>query len=125
MPGAWVVPTLAGAIAVGFNVPGIHTGDLRIPREVLAEIFLGKLRRWSELAEFNPQLPQLELMTQNISLVVRSDSSGSTEAFTEALSSFSAEFKARVGKSALPNWPVVEFRAKGVDDAAVQIRVVL
>ena len=120
MPKAWVVPALAGAVVIGVNVPGFAAGQLRIPREALADIFLGKLSRWSELAPWNPGL---ERVTANISLVVRSDSSGMSEAFTDALSRFSPEFKAKVGKSSLPRWPVVHYSGTGVNEVAVLIRV--
>jgi phosphate transport system substrate-binding protein len=122
MPKAWVVPTLAGAVVIGVNVPGFAAGQLRIPREVLADIFLGKLSRWSELAPWNPGL---ERVTANISLVVRSDSSGMSEAFTAALSRFSPEFKAKVGTSSLPRWPIFKYREKGTEEVAIRIRVEL
>ena len=82
IPNAWFVPSLAGAVAVGFNVPGIGSEELRIPREALADVFLGKIRQWSGLAPWNPKLANV---TQNISLVVRSESSGTTSVFSSAL----------------------------------------
>ena len=88
VPNAWFVPSLAGGVAVGFNVPGIGSDELSIPRDTLADVFLGKIRQWSELAPWNRKL---ENVTQEISIIVRSESSGTTSVFTSALSSFSAE----------------------------------
>ncbi len=109
MPNLWFVPSLTGAIAIGFNVPNMSDLQLRIPRETLAEIYLGKIRRWSELAPWNPALTSVD---QNISVVVRSDSSGTTEAFTGALSRFSNEWASAVGTSSKPTWPARSCRRR-------------
>jgi phosphate transport system substrate-binding protein len=120
IPNAWFVPSLAGGIAVGFNLPGVNLEGLRIPREALADVFLGKIRQWSELAPWNPKLADV---TQNISLVVRSESSGTTSVFTSALSSFSAEWKASVGSASLPKWPVAVSKFEGNAGVAIGIRL--
>jgi phosphate transport system substrate-binding protein len=114
MPGAWLVPVLAGAVAVGYNLPSGTGASLRIPREALAAIFLGRMQRWSELAEWNPTLANV---TEPISLVVRSDVSATSAAISEALSSVSDEWRTKVGTSSRPNWPRAGFRVEG--DAAV------
>jgi phosphate ABC transporter phosphate-binding protein len=119
-PNAWFVPTLAGGVAVAFNVPGIGSEELHIPREALADVFLGKIWRWSGLAPWNPKLADV---TQNISVIVRSEDAGTTSVFTSALSSFSAEWKASVGSASLPKWPVATFKLKGNAGVAVGIRV--
>jgi phosphate transport system substrate-binding protein len=120
MPNVWFVPSLAGAIAIGFNVPSMADLQLRIPRQTLADIYLGKIRRWSELAQWNPMLASVD---QNISLVVRSDSSGTTEAFTGALSRFSDEWASAVGASSNPTWPRRDFAGEGNNGVALQIRL--
>jgi phosphate ABC transporter phosphate-binding protein len=120
IPDAWFVPSLAGGVAVGFNVPGIGSEELSIPREALADVFLGKIRRWSGLAQWNPKL---ENVSQDISIVVRSESSGTTSVFTSALSSFSAEWKNNTGPSSLPEWPVAASKHEGNAGVAVAIRV--
>ena len=103
VPNAWFVPSLAGGVAVGFNVPGIGSEELNIPREALVDVFLGKIGRWSGLAPWNPKL---ENLTQDISIVVRSESSGTTSVFTSALSSFSAEWRKQ-------HWVVVPAEVAG------------
>ena len=119
MPNAWLLPSLAMAIAIGFNLPSFGDLELRIPREALAEIFLGRIRQWSELAEWNPKLAGVE---QNISLVVRSDSSAVSKAFSSALSSFSAEWNGKVGSSSRPNWPRSDWRSGDEDGVAMELK---
>ena len=120
VPNAWFVPSLAGGVAVGFNVPGIGSEELNIPREALVDVFLGKIGRWSGLAPWNPKL---ENLTQDISIVVRSESSGTTSVFTSALSSFSAEWRNNTGSSSLPKWPVAASKHEGNAGVAIGIRV--
>jgi ABC-type phosphate transport system substrate-binding protein len=97
---------------------------LRIPREVLADIFLGRIRQWSALAPWNPPLAGVD---RNITLIVRSESSGTTDAFTGALSSFSPAWKALVGRSSLPEWPQPEgmnvIKAEGNAGVALQLKL--
>jgi phosphate ABC transporter phosphate-binding protein len=120
IPDAWFVPSLAGGVAIGFNVPGIGSEELNIPRGALADVFLGKIRRWSGLAQWNPKL---ENVSQDILFVVRNDSSGTTSVFTSALSSFSAEWKNKTGSSSLPKWPVATSKHEGNAGVAIGIRL--
>ena len=118
MPKAWFLPSLAGAVAVGFNAPGVANEELLLTREALADVFLGKISKWSELSPWNPKLANV---TRNISIIVRSDGSGTSSAFTSALSSFSAEWKASVGSSSTPKWPKADGRGEGNSGVAVKI----
>jgi phosphate transport system substrate-binding protein len=118
MPKAWFVPTLSGGVAVGFNAPGIANEELLLTREALADVFLGKISKWSQLSPWNPKLANV---TRNISIIVRSDGSGTSSAFTSALSSFSAEWKASVGSSSSPKWPKADGRGEGNSGVAVKI----
>ena len=118
MPKLWVVPSVGGAVAIVFNVPGIAA--LKVSRENLAGVFLGKIRVWSELAKDNPSLANV---TEKISLIVRSDSAGVSEVLTSALSSFSAEWKASVGTSTRPKWPVSYKQYIEHSDLAIGVRL--
>jgi hypothetical protein len=119
-PNMWLLPVLGGAIAVGYNLPD-HTDQLRIPRQVLADIFLGKISRWSELAPWNPALARV---SANISLVVRADPSTSSEVFTRALSRFSSGWKeANASSSRRPNWPRFDSTVRSETSMALHIRV--
>jgi len=100
MPGLWIVPSLGTAIAVVFNLPNYTGIDLKIPRAALADIFIGRIRKWSELAEWNERLTGVR---ENISLVVQADGAESYW-LTSALSSFSTEWRGKVGISSKPAW---------------------
>ena len=118
MPRAWGLPVLAGAVAIVFNLPDMADLELRITREQLAQVFLGRIRKWSELAHRNPKL---EGVNESIALVVRSDVSETSEVLTSALSSFSFEWQGKVGTSKMPIWPGFTTRSQGTKDMAVQI----
>jgi phosphate transport system substrate-binding protein len=96
------IPMVAGAVVVTYNLPGSPV--LRFTPEVVAEIFLGKISRWDDqrLAAVNPsgKLPRLP-----ITVVHRSDGSGTTATFTDYLSKVSGEWKQRVGSGTSVSWP--------------------
>ena len=96
------VPTCLGAVALTYNLPG--NPALKLTPELIADIFLGTIRRWNDprLAGLNPEsrLPDL-----GISVIHRSDSSGTTFIFTEYLSKISSEWKRRVGTGKSLSWP--------------------
>ena len=121
MPNVWVVPTLAHGVAVVFNLPDESPPlELNITREDLADIFLGRIRRWDELAQTNPGLASVR---QNITLIVRADESTDSKLFTSARSSCSREWKTKVGASTKPRWPTADSLrfVKGSVGVAVEI----
>jgi phosphate transport system substrate-binding protein len=97
-------PTVLGAVVPVYNVPGMES-DLRFSGAVLADIFLGTITKWNDpaLAALNPwgKLPATD-----ITVVHRSDGSGTTYIFMDFLSKVSAEFKEKVGVATSVNWPV-------------------
>lgn len=99
------LPTLVGGMVPVVNIKGVSANALRLDGAVLADIFLGKVVQWNDksIAALNPRLalPKLPIVR-----VVRSDKSGSTEAFTHYLSLQSESFKQVLGRSSLPVWPV-------------------
>lgn len=99
------LPTLVGGMVPVVNIKGVSANALRLDGAVLADIFLGKVVQWNDksIAALNPRLalPKLPIVR-----VVRSDKSGSTEAFTHYLSLQSESFKQALGRSSLPVWPV-------------------
>jgi phosphate transport system substrate-binding protein len=117
-PDLWVVPVLAGAVAVVFNLREVADLELRITREQLAQVFLGRIRRWSELADRNPMLAGVHV---SITVVVRSDVSETSEALTSALSSFSTEWQGKIGTSSKPVWPLFTTGAHGKNGVLRQI----
>ena len=98
------LPTVLVDIAVFYNLPGNPT-SIRLSGPVLADIYLGKTTSWSdaEIARLNPdsKLPDLP-----IKVLHRTDGKGSNYIFSDFLSKLSPEFKAKVGKSVSPKWPV-------------------
>ncbi|MBN2231805.1 MAG: phosphate ABC transporter substrate-binding protein PstS [Deltaproteobacteria bacterium] len=89
--GVQLVPATAGSIVLAYNIPDLG-GILRLRRAVYTDIFLGKIRYWND-ARIKADNPGLHLPRLNIVTVVRSDSSGSTYAFTNHLSTISEEWK--------------------------------
>ncbi|MBF6593311.1 MAG: phosphate ABC transporter substrate-binding protein PstS [Thermaceae bacterium] len=96
------IPIALGPVAITYNLPGIT--DLRLDAEVLAQIMLGKIVRWSDpkIAALNPNLKLPNLM---ISAAHRSDGSGTTFIFTSYLAAISPEWKSKVGAGQAVNWP--------------------
>ncbi len=99
-------PMVAGAVVPIFNIQGI-TSTLTLSRDVLVGIYSAKITKWNDpaIVALNPSLAQ-KLPAANITAVHRSDGSGTTEIFTNALSSFSADWKSRVGAGQSVQWPV-------------------
>jgi phosphate ABC transporter phosphate-binding protein len=97
-------PSVVGAVVPVVNLPGV-SGDVAFTPEALAGIYLGKIKKWNDpiLLKSNRGLP---LPALDIEVVHRADGSGSTYAWTDYLSRTSAEWKAEVGTSLNPKWPV-------------------
>lgn len=97
-------PTVVGGVVPIVNIPGVQPGQLKLSGPVLADIYLGKIKMWNapQLAAENPgvRLPALP-----ISVVHRSDGSGTTFIFTNYLAKVSPEWKQRVGNDSAVNWP--------------------
>lgn len=113
------IPTVLGADAITYNLPGVASG-LKLTPDVLADIFLGKITKWndSRIASINPgvQLPTTDLL-----VVHRSDGSGTTYIFTDYLTTVSSAWKAGPGKGKEVRWPV-GLGAKGNEGVAGQIK---
>jgi phosphate transport system substrate-binding protein len=100
--GVVLLPMAAGEIVLTFNLEGIR--ELRLPRSVYPEIFLGKITQWNDpkIAAANPGV---SLPDRDITVVVRSDSSGTTYVFTGHLAAINEEFKGTIGQGKSPQWP--------------------
>lgn len=101
--GVILLPMTAGKIVLAYNLPGVASG-LRLPRDVYPDIFLGKITRWND-----PRLvaanPSLKLPDMPITVVRRSDSSGTTYLFTRHLSAINPAFKSGPGVGTSVQWP--------------------
>jgi phosphate transport system substrate-binding protein len=97
-------PTLAGAVVMIYNLPGLPQ-TLTINGAVLAGIYNAKITKWNDPA-ISALNPGLSLPDASITAVHRSDGSGTTEIFTNALSAFSADWKNNIGAGTSVEWPV-------------------
>jgi len=97
-------PTVIGGVVPVVNIKGIAPGQIKLTGPVLADIFLGKITKWTDpaLTALNPGVP---LPDAQISPVRRADGSGTTFVFTNYLSKVSPEWKANVGDGTAVNWP--------------------
>jgi phosphate transport system substrate-binding protein len=98
------VPTALGAVVVTYNLAGVAQ-PLKFSPDVLADIFLGKIKRWDD-ARIKADNAGVNLPAADIGVVYRSDGSGTSAVFTDYLSKVSAEWKAKVGTSKTPTFPV-------------------
>jgi phosphate transport system substrate-binding protein len=98
------VPTVLGAVVLTYNLAGIEK-PLRFSPDVAADIFLGKVKRWDD-ARIKTDNPEAKLPAADITVVHRSDGSGTSAVFTDYLSKVSAEWKEQVGAGTSPKWPV-------------------
>ncbi len=109
-------PMVMGGIVPVVNLDGIKPGELVLDGTVLANIFLGTIKKWDDAA-IKKLNPSLTLPSTAITVVRRADGSGTTFNFTDYLSKVSNNWKADVGAGASVEWPV-GVGAKGNDGVA-------
>jgi phosphate transport system substrate-binding protein len=97
-------PTVLGAAVPTYNIPGV-TGALNFTPEALAGIFLGRISRWNDPAIANAN-KGVNLPANDITVIHRSDGSGTTYIWTDYLSKISTDWKDKVSKGTSVNWPV-------------------
>lgn len=110
------IPTVFGAITVSYNLPGVGKG-LKLDGKTIADIFLGKVTKWND-PEITSLNPGVKLPSLSITVVHRSDESGTTKGFTTFLSDYSPEWKTRVGADKTVKWPTGTGAAKNSGVAA-------
>jgi phosphate transport system substrate-binding protein len=96
------VPMFLGAITVSYNLPGVQTG-LKLEGATIADIYLGKIKTWNDPA-IKALNPGVSLPSTPITVVHRSDSSGTTAGFTGFLASVDPEFKSKIGEGKDVQW---------------------
>ncbi|HXU42496.1 MAG TPA: phosphate ABC transporter substrate-binding protein PstS [Burkholderiales bacterium] len=96
-------PAIMGGVVPVYNVKGIEAGRLRLSGQVLAQIYLGRIAKWSDpaIAKLNAGV---KLPDQAISVVHRSDGSGTTFLFTNYLAKVSPDWKSTVGEGTAVKW---------------------
>lgn len=117
--GVTLLPMTAGSIVLAYNLPEV-TGEVKLPRQVYTDILLGKIKNWNDpaIAKANSGV---KLPDQAITVVHRSDGSGTTGVFTKHLSTISPEWKTKVGDGKTVQWPV-GVGAKGNEGVTAQIQ---
>jgi phosphate transport system substrate-binding protein len=113
------IPTVLGADVPAYNIPGI-TGELKFTPEALAGIFLGKITKWNDKAITSVN-PGVQFPDRSITVVHRSEGSGTTFIWTDYLSKISSEWKSKVGSGTSVQWPV-GLGGKGNEQVAGTIR---
>ena len=98
-------PMVMGGVVPVVNIKGINAGDLKLTSVVIADIYLKKITKWNDaaIATLNPGV---NLPDEAITVVHRSDGSGTTFIFTHYLSQVSPEWKQKVGENTSVEWPV-------------------
>jgi phosphate transport system substrate-binding protein len=97
-------PTVLGAVVPSYNIPGVSV-PLKFTAAALAGIYLGKITTWNA-PEIRRPNPGVKLPAKSITVVHRSDGSGTTFVWTDYLSKVSPEWKTKVGSNTSVQWPV-------------------
>ena len=97
-------PAIIGGVVPVYNIKGVDSGKLKITGEVLANIYLGRIRVWNDPA-ITAINPGITLPAEAITVVARSDGSGTTFIFVNYLSKISADWKSTVGEGTSVKWP--------------------
>ncbi|PZR78329.1 MAG: phosphate ABC transporter substrate-binding protein PstS [Stutzerimonas stutzeri] len=113
-------PSVIGGVVPVINVPGVASGALKLDGELLADIFLGKIKAWNDprIAALNGGV---QLPNQKITVVHRSDGSGTTFNFVNYLSKVNPEWKKSVGEGTTVQWPT-GIGGKGNEGVAAYVK---
>lgn len=113
------IPTVLGAVVVTYNLPGVTT-DLKLTPEAIAGIFLGNIKKWDDPAIASTN-EGVSLPDSNISVIHRSDGSGTSYVFTDYLSKVSPDWQSKVGAGTAVQWPAGN-GAKGNEGVTGQVK---
>ena len=98
------IPTVLGAVVITYNLAGL-SNPLKFSSDVIVDIYLGKIKKWND-ARIAADNPGMTLPANDIVVVHRSDSSGTSAVFTDFLAKISPEWKEKVGAGVAPSWPI-------------------
>lgn len=113
-------PTVIGAIVVIINIDGVKNNELTLSGEIISSIFMGKIKTWSDPA-IKKLNPNVKLPDTKITVVHRSDSSGTTAVFTNYLSGVSSDWKNNMGMGKSIDWKT-GIGGKGNDGVAASVK---
>ncbi|AFY53157.1 phosphate ABC transporter substrate-binding protein, PhoT family [Rivularia sp. PCC 7116] len=116
--GVLLLPMTGGSVVFAYNLPGVE--GLKLPRAVYTDILLGKITKWND-AKIAAANPGVNLPDQNITIVHRSDGSGTTAVLTKHLSAVSPDWKSGPGEGKTVSWPT-GIGAKGNEGITAQVK---
>jgi phosphate transport system substrate-binding protein len=118
--GLFQFPAIMGGVVTVVNLDGIAPGQLKLTGPVIADIYLGKVTKWNaaEIAALNPGV---KLPAEDITVVHRADSSGTSFLFTDYLSKTSPDFKGKIGAGTAVKW-ATGVGGKGNDGVAANVQ---
>ncbi len=97
------IPTCLGAVVLAYNLPGI--ASLKLKNEVLAKIFMGEIKKWND-EQIKADNPGVNLPDLDISVIYRSDGSGTTQIFSDYMSKISEKWAKDIGVGKSLQWPI-------------------
>jgi len=97
------IPTCLGAVVLAYNLPGVTS--LKLKNDVLAKIFMGEITKWNDKL-IKAENPEANLPDMSISLIYRSDGSGTTFIFSDFMSKISEKWAKEIGTGKTLKWPV-------------------
>ena len=113
------IPATIGAVVIAYNLPEV-TGTLKLTPEVLVGIYAGKIKTWND-PKIKADNAELKLPAKEISVVYRTDGSGTTAVFTDYLGKISPEWTEKVGVGKVVKWPT-GLGAKGNEGVTGQVK---
>jgi phosphate transport system substrate-binding protein len=118
--GLFQFPAIMGGVVTVVNLDGIAPGQLKLTGPVVADIYLGKITKWNDqaIAALNPGV---KLPAEDITVVHRADSSGTSFLFTDYLSKTNPEFKSKIGAGTAVKW-ATGVGGKGNDGVAANVQ---
>ncbi len=118
--GLFQFPAIMGGVVTVVNLPGVQPGQLKLTGAVVADIYLGKITKWNDqaIAALNPGV---KLPEDEITVVHRADSSGTSFLFTDYLSKTNPEFKSKIGAGTAVKW-ATGVGGKGNDGVAANVQ---
>ncbi len=122
--GLFQFPMIIGGVVPVVNIAGIEQGSIKLTPQNLADIYLGKIKKWND-ATLRKTNPGVDLPDLDITTVHRADGSGTTWIFTNYLAKVSEEWKEKVGFGKAPAWPNANAVAgKGNEGVSVFVKKV-
>jgi phosphate transport system substrate-binding protein len=118
--GLFQFPAIMGGVVTVVNLDGVQPGQLKLTGTVVADIYLGKITKWNDqaIAALNPGV---KLPAEDITVVHRADSSGTSFLFTDYLAKTNPEFKSKIGAGTAVKW-ATGVGGKGNDGVAANVQ---